>query len=294
MVRRYRHQLNHTPKQIYDCDFEGCNRTFVRLDLRNRHRDRHTAKGSALNRKGPILGQGSPVTDGRPPFPAPGSMSPETNRPGSAYVKGRQRHGQYHSPKDAPYTPMTDTPPTGYSNGAASGQEYMGHDAVYHHHMADQRGPQQSPTNGSRPTIQGGVPSYGVLSPALTQQGFQNQATNAPHSSAAMHYVSASNFPPLSLSGSNYVPASTSGANADDGHSYPPATSGADYADHDASQSGGDMMLLDQMAIQTTLPVFGSDRSPYMGVPEDFYSYLFNSDGSPMTTQQVPAQSYSK
>jgi hypothetical protein len=38
---RSRHQLNHTPKQIYKCDFPDCVRTFVRQDLCNRHRNRH-------------------------------------------------------------------------------------------------------------------------------------------------------------------------------------------------------------------------------------------------------------
>ncbi|USW54437.1 hypothetical protein Slin15195_G077560 [Septoria linicola] len=47
----YRHQLNHTPKQIYHCDFPGCDRNFVRADLCARHKERHTAKGSHLQRK---------------------------------------------------------------------------------------------------------------------------------------------------------------------------------------------------------------------------------------------------
>lgn len=47
----YRHQLNHTPKQIYHCDFPGCDRHFVRADLCARHKERHTAKGSHLQRK---------------------------------------------------------------------------------------------------------------------------------------------------------------------------------------------------------------------------------------------------
>jgi hypothetical protein len=52
VTNSYRHQLNHDPKQLYKCDWGDCTRTFVRLDLCNRHKDRHTAKGSALSRKG--------------------------------------------------------------------------------------------------------------------------------------------------------------------------------------------------------------------------------------------------
>ncbi|XPS77238.1 hypothetical protein M3J09_009266 [Ascochyta lentis] len=47
----YRHQLNHNPKQIYNCDFPDCHRSFVRQDLCARHKERHTARGSQLLRK---------------------------------------------------------------------------------------------------------------------------------------------------------------------------------------------------------------------------------------------------
>jgi hypothetical protein len=55
------------------------------------------------------------------------------------------------------------------------------------------------------------------------------------------------------------------------------------------------MMLLDQMSMPTTIPVFGPsdsllNKSPYVGMPEDFMAYLFNTgnvqpadgSGSPM------------
>lgn len=80
-----RHQLNHTPKQIYVCDYPGfpkCGREFVRQDLCNRHRERHTAKGSQLQRKHSILNI-SPAsasdikseTAGSPTFPRPNMLS---------------------------------------------------------------------------------------------------------------------------------------------------------------------------------------------------------------------------
>ena len=39
------------PKQIYKCDFPDCRREFVRQDLCTRHRERHTARGTHLQRK---------------------------------------------------------------------------------------------------------------------------------------------------------------------------------------------------------------------------------------------------
>ncbi|QKX60521.1 uncharacterized protein TRUGW13939_07666 [Talaromyces rugulosus] len=47
----HRHQLNHTPKQIYRCDFPDCFRSFVRQDLCIRHRERHTTNGSQLQKR---------------------------------------------------------------------------------------------------------------------------------------------------------------------------------------------------------------------------------------------------
>ena len=44
-----------TPKKIYYCDHAGCGREFVRQDLCARHMERHTARGSHLQRKEPYL-----------------------------------------------------------------------------------------------------------------------------------------------------------------------------------------------------------------------------------------------
>ena len=52
------------PKQIYQCDFPDCQRTFVRQDLCTRHKERHTAKGSHLQRKDSLLHAFNPVPPG--------------------------------------------------------------------------------------------------------------------------------------------------------------------------------------------------------------------------------------
>ncbi|KAK4234650.1 fungal-specific transcription factor domain-containing protein [Achaetomium macrosporum] len=292
----YRHQLNHNPKQVYKCGIGDCQRTFVRLDLCNRHKDRHTAKGSALNRKDSMMSQSSPVTDNRPPFPPPGSASPEVNRPGTAYTKGRSMSIQYHSPKDAmgsPYTPMTNTPPATYANGAPNGVDYMHHDPNYTH--IAQRPPHHSPPGPRRPSIQTNVGPYGVLSPISTQPGYHSQPTNTPQSANAMPYVPPQNFPPFSLPPSDFATSSAGTVARDEQQPYPPSTS-AEYNDQQP-QASGEMMLLDQMGMQQTMPVFGSDsilnKSPYVAIPEDFVAYLFNTHGenSPMTG--VPIQGYS-
>ena len=242
-----------------------------------------------------MMSQASPVADGRPPFAQTGSASPELNRPGTAYAKGRSRSIQYHSPKDAmgsPYTPMTNTPPTTYANGASNGVDYMHHETNYMH-MA-QRPQHHSPSDPRRPSIQTNVGHYGVLSPISTQPGYHSQPHNTPQSANPMAYVPPQNFPPFSLPPSDFNTSSAGAVTRDDQQTYAPSTSG-EYTDQQP-QATGEMMLLDQMGMQQTMPVFGSDnilnKSPYVAIPEDFVAYLFNThgEGSPMTG--VPMQNY--
>jgi hypothetical protein len=110
-----------------------------------------------------------------------------------------------------------------------------------------------------------------------------------------MPYVPPQNFPPFSLPPSDFATSSAGAVARDDQQAYAPSTSG-EYSDQ-PPQATGEMMLLDQMGMQQTMPVFGSDnvlnKSPYVAIPEDFVAYLFNTHGeasSPMTG--VPMQGY--
>ena len=51
--------ISDQPKRIYVCDHPGCERQFVRQDLCTRHKERHTARGSHLQRKDNAL-RGAP------------------------------------------------------------------------------------------------------------------------------------------------------------------------------------------------------------------------------------------
>ncbi|KAK2063629.1 hypothetical protein LY76DRAFT_182992 [Colletotrichum caudatum] len=283
----YRHQLNHTPKQIYACDFPDCNRTFVRLDLCNRHRDRHTAKGSALNRKDSLMSHLSPTTD-RPPFPLPGSASPETSRPGTGFANVRQAQMQYRSPKDvsgSPFARATNTPP-GYPMGAHPGSmdSYMHHDNSYGVLQAH-RPPQQS-QNGPGPTVQA---NEAYMSPAPSQSGYHSQPHGNPQ---PVTYTNQQNFPAFNLPPSDFSNGAENGPR--EGQAYAPTTS-AGYSEQSHPQQSGEMMLLDQMSMPGTIPVFGTDsvlsKSPYVTIPEDFVAYLFNTqqgEGSPMGHMVAP------
>ncbi|KAI0972639.1 fungal-specific transcription factor domain-containing protein [Xylaria arbuscula] len=291
----HRHQLNHTPKQIYRCNFPDCNREFVRLDLCNRHRDRHTAKGSALSRKDSLINQSSPVDNVRSPYPTPASttMSPEHIKLGNVALRTEHAaHSQYQSPKDGvgigtPYTPIASTSPATFPHPGPSNLP----DAYVHSDQGtgyNARLPHQSPTgHQQRLHTHPGGNAYGVLSPVSTHPGsYHLQATHTPQSVPTIPFVAPNNFPAFSLPPSDFNAAAGAGASAGSAHQYAPTTS-SEYGEQSHSQTSTDLMLLDQMTAQATMPVFGPDgvlnKSPYVSFPEDFVAYLFNTT-SPNTS----------
>lgn len=277
---RYRHQLNHNSKQTYHCEFPDCTRTFVRGDLLKRHMDRHTAKGSQLNRRDSMVSHASAP---------PGSTSPEMNRPIHGVPKGRPQHMQYQSPQDPTGSPYT--PPTAFSNGVSVGPNGYPHDASYGNASSQRL---HQPPGHSRPSVETNVASYGVLSPVSNQPGYHTHQNGTPQPT---NFVSQSNVLPFNLPPAQYSNNHSSMKRED---SHYAVTSAGDYPNSAHTQSS-EMMILDQIAMPGTVPVFGEDgamnKSPYVGMPEDFMAYLFNSppgdgSGSPMS-QVVPAH-YSK
>jgi hypothetical protein len=199
----------------------------------------------------------------------------------------------------------------GHPNGIDGMMEgMMGHDNSY----GQRQGGYSSPHLQQRSNVQTPVAPY--MSPVSNQHGYHGQSQSAPQSAT---YVNQSNFAPFNLPPSDFS-ANASGSNNNntnsnnhnhnndhdngqgggggrDGQHYAPTTS-AEYMEHGGHQSG-EMMLLDQMSMPGTIPVFGSDsvlsKSPYVTIPEDFVAYLFNTsqqgDSSPMPGQMV-TQSY--
>lgn len=284
---RYRHQLNHNPKQVYTCDYPDCKRTFVRLDLCNRHKDRHTAKGSSLNRKD-SLARSSPATD-RPPFAHTGSASPEASRPGPGYPPNiRTGSISYQSPKDhiaSPYSPAAHTPPAVFSAGPGTNgvDGYARQDGGY----GGPNARRSSLSVSQRPPVQTNVNSYGVLSPVSTQQGFHGHHNSI---SQPVNYAPQQNFTPFTLPPSNF-----SEAASHDREQYVPTSTG-DYPDS-GQQSAGDLMMMDSMPTNQIVPVFGNEsilnNSPHF-LPDDVVQFLFADNGNnsptmgPMMNQGYP------
>ncbi|KAI1434535.1 fungal-specific transcription factor domain-containing protein [Xylaria sp. CBS 124048] len=286
----HRHQLNHTPKQIYKCNFPDCSREFVRLDLCNRHRERHNAKGSALSRKDSLnFSQGSPIDHVRSPHPNPPStaVSPKHTKLGNPSSRTeRAAHSQYQSPKDAvgigpPYSPMTTASPVPFPH---SGHSEQGAGASYNPTHLHQSPSTSHPQRFQTPSA---ANAFGILSPLLAHpNSYHLQPTHTPQSTSTVPFVAPNNFPAFSLPPSNYN-AATGAATSGPGHQYAPATS-SEYGEQSHAQATTtDLMLLDQMTAQATMPVFGPDgilnKSPYISIPEDFVAYLFNT-ASPTTS----------
>ncbi|CAG8979094.1 hypothetical protein HYALB_00000224 [Hymenoscyphus albidus] len=297
----YRHQLNHQPKQIYNCDFPDCVRTFVRQDLRNRHRERHTAKGSQLHRKDSMLGHNhSPITETAKSL-SMGSSSPEIMRP-NLVGKSRTNQLQYHSPQEmtpGAYSPMTNTSSGTYSNGPstngesfnlASGFKRSNSDNIPREQVQVQtnalpvnRPPRHSsfgvsdaskPVEFSRPPLQTPGGPFGLLN-----SGTSNQPYHSNHASPQT-YVAQQNFPPFTLPPPGFASVATAASAGRETEPTYTTSMPAEYSNDPMQhqQSGPEMMMLDQMTAPNTMPVFGGEgysRSPF-AIPEDFVAYLFS------------------
>jgi hypothetical protein len=187
---------------------------------------------------------------------------------------------------------MTITSPTGYPNGHHTNPgDYVHHDGSYHH------GPHQSPAGPQRPSVRTNGGPY--MSPMSAQPGYHSQAHSTPQSSTGVpQYVPPHNLTPFTLPPSDFSTTSAPAPRETQQTYAPPASS--EYSEQSHQHQSSDMMLLDQMSAPTTIPIFGPtdsmlNKSPYVGMPEDFMAYLFNTngaqpgEGSPMIGSQLPA-----
>lgn len=283
----YRHQLNHAPKNIFYCGIGDCTRSFVRQDLCNRHKDRHTAKGSSLNRKDKdcsIVSASSPFVTGgaSPAFPMPSPASPQDRRGSLSYPNAVSQRVHYAS-TDNSFGQQAAVSPSAYSPSVhQNAMRYTQPVVTATHTQAHSIHSHPSPiSHARRPAVQPDGSPYGVLSPVSTQNGFYSHQ-NTPQPGM---YTSQNNFPPLALSPAAMSQATSPVIPPGLGQGTPfAAPCPGEYPEQTDQQRGSDMMMLDQMAIPQTMPVFGSDniyhKSPYAGMPEDFMAYLFNTTGS--------------
>lgn len=259
--------------------------------------DRHTAKGSQLSRRDSVISHVSQAGA------AHGSTSPEVNRAGPSLPKQRPASAHYQSPLEAPagvYNVGHAGPPRPFVNGTHSPRDSMQHHGVngFHHDQGYQQDIHQShissPISVSHAPVANRVAAYSGGSPAQTQPRYGTANTTTPHQTpfVPQQNVMPFNLPPSQYSGGQGV------SQPDGGNSYE-MTGHTDYPD--ASQHSSEMLMLGNMAMQATVPMFGTDgvlnKSPYVGMPEDFLTYLFNTaspgERSPMSKDMLQG-AYSK
>lgn len=252
-----------------------------------------------MSRKDSLLSQSSPVDNVRSPYPTPASttMSPKHSKLGnSASIAEHAAHSQYQSPKDGvgigtPYTPMTITSPATFPHPGPSNVDNYLHSHSDQNTSYNARVQHQSPASHPRrlhPHSSGNP--YGVLSPVSAHPGsYRMQPTHTPQSCPTLPYVAPNNFPAFSLPPSDFNAASGVATGAGSAHQYATTTS-SEYGEPSHSQASTDLLLLEQMTTQGTMPVFGTDgilnKSPYASFPEDFVAYLFNTT-SPNTSPEA-------
>ena len=263
---RHRHQLNHNSKQTFHCRYPDCTRTFVRGDLLKRHLDRHTQKGSQLNRRGSMSSQSASATPG-----SPGVSTVPVSREASRPMLPNNQYQTPHSPKPNQYSSIAQTPSVGYSNSPADpSMSGFAHDQDFVH------SPSFHPQQASVPPTN--VAPYGVASPASTPHGMYSQP-HSPHRPVPAPFVPQQNMLPFNLPTAQYVAPR-------DGHSAYIGGTSAEFSTTNQLPPT-ELAMFDQMAMPGTVPVFGdgANKSPYVGMPEDFMAYLFNSpagDQSPV------------
>lgn len=272
----YRHQLNHSPKQIYSCDFPDCQRIFVRQDLCNRHRERHTARGSQLQRKESLPNHASHGNDDRRKMSSPEYISPQSSRSVTITNKSGAMQKQFPSPEHMPgqFSPSKrqsrgsfTSPSNGTQNSAFRHNRHIDQPNNSDHDVSNsQDRPHQdrSETLGahrrqastgiadsklhvnmfSRSTVQSMTGSYGSLASPLSHQAFLANSTGERATSQTTiqePYVSQQHFAPFALPppGFSSIAATTTSREAESTFAISPPNNGItmEYQSRDLMQS---------------------------------------------------------
>lgn len=224
--------------------------------------DRHAAKGS---QPGPTEPQqmNSELT---PPFSDGHSVATINSQ--------HQTQAHYVSPQDqsqSPFTPASNATPSGgahsYVVDMASGNR-----GLYQRGDRQSSGPVQFAPQASLTSYDGTLTSP---SGSNQNQYYQGQLDN---SMSTQTFASHPQPLQLDMAHTQLSPNNRASSSQAPGGPYE-GPMPAEY--QDTTHHPTDVIALDQMAMPSVVPVFGDDggmnKSPYVGMPEDFMAYLFNS-----------------
>lgn len=266
MDPRYRHQLNHNSNHVFVCGHNGCSRNFVRPDLLKRHMDRHAAKGFQVG--------GNDHKAGRESQTALSEITPPSSEHhGTAVGRGRlQIQSQNLCPQGVSQSPHSPMSITSYNAGRIMTTPS---DVVNTLSMDAVSGPAQPtahmhfmPYNDSLNTSP--VSAHSQRYHGRSHHGsFQPKAVLTSHPRAVAFGTPQSQYTSSRSVISSHVP--------ENQYSRP-----ATQIYRETTQNlDADMVGPDQVIMSGVVPVFGEDgelnKSPYLGMPEDFMAYLFSS-----------------
>ncbi|KAH8691490.1 putative C2H2 finger domain protein [Talaromyces proteolyticus] len=288
----HRHQLNHTPKQIYRCDFPDCYRTFVRQDLCIRHRERHTTHGSQLQKRDNFAQASGNLRAG--PSPPPGPTQDENTSATKASPKIRTStstqtgiHAAEFTSTDVSYPPLT--PQTGFASGdpgirrsdSASSYVMSPSKAQTAMYTTGSYGPVSASTYQNTPFS----PSDLRRSPSTTNAGTAYMSSGGLATSPPLGSTTYMSQQDLSMSNLGF-----SNSNLSQSGHYGPAGLSAMENSGMVSGSAENGVGVDS---SYPYPIFGGEtynRSPF-AMGDDFAAWLFNepTTGSPVNYSNMMA-----
>ena len=320
----YRHQLNRmarfisilqfeglvgdtnevdSPKEIFQCDFPDCHRSFVRQDLCIRHRERHTTRGSQLQRRDYLTQPTDPtVSAGRSQMSPTGDsqLSPEDSPPTARALSTLHTASRHDSARQtsASSPPSAMTP---FNYPAIRHNMDPSHAAFRPASSANQ--PVNSPEAWASPNLQKHPYIPFRHSTTSVHSGELGQDPAHPITSSNQSAQSSAMYPMSPVTGGSFAqstPYDTQSAMQIPGYSdlnMAPATTSLDRGGMNGFDAS-DVMTAGTMGdigfdpiSSCAYPIFGGEtynRSPF-AMADDFAAWLFNESASATSPLGYPS-----
>ncbi|KAG6011831.1 hypothetical protein E4U54_007885 [Claviceps lovelessii] len=263
----YRHQLNHSSDHVFVCEYDGCARNFVRADLLKRHMDRHAAKGFRAGVNDHI---GGPELQ----LPMP-EVTPSSSEYHEALVARDPVLTQAQS------LPAQDAARSSHSpvgNTPSNTRQVIANSSVVGNTMSGDAVSRPAQTLGHIPFTPCNDTS--TASPdSAHSQCYRGSLSHYESSQPKADFTSYPESVSVNIPQTQYTSSQSEIPSHAPQHPYPRSEP---QQFHQTTQNQGtDVVGLHQIAKSSVGAVFGDDggpsKSPYIGLPEDFMAYLFNS-----------------
>ena len=306
-----------TPKQIYRCDFPDCYRSFVRQDLCIRHRERHTTRGSQLQKRDHFA-QAASHLQAKPLVPSNADAFSASSSNGSKLLPATSKLEQLPSPTvSEPSRPIalassSSSPPAGavgaypsysYPQAGVEWSDYGFSQSTGSSHAVTSPSMQSTATHGQYAPMSGrSSPHTSVSSGELGQESQMHmQANDCVTTTGGSQTIDAPYHPIMTDMNGTSLVHPTSAASMPVGGGFNHNLSMGTTASTPATTLGGGLdsgMITAGSTVSDNFdtlspcayPVVGSgggsetyNRTPF-GMADDFAAWLFNDGRGPTTT----------